>query len=206
MKRIAIYGVLTLSAVVTLCVLLAGCATITQGTSQMVSITSNVEGATVYLDDMAIGKTPFQGLIKKGKKAIRVEMAGYRTETVALSKKTDGWFWGNLVTGGLVGSTTDGVSGAAYVYAPASYQVDLKSDTQSSLEFDRQYAVRKFSMIYIDNISRELATDNGEHIAALCELLGSRVEQSSKIDGIRAALEASSGDPVRFGDMVVDLI
>lgn len=206
MKRIAIWGVFALAAVTALCVVFTGCATITQGSSQTLSITSNVEGATVYLDDQKIGVTPFQGSVKKGKKVVRVEMDGYQTETVALFRKTDGWFWGNIVIGGLGGSTTDGLTGAMYVYAPATYQVDLKSNSQTSLEFDQQHAVRKYSMIYIDDISRELATANGEHLTTLCELLGSRAEQSTKIDGIRAALEASAGDQVRFGNMVVDLI
>lgn len=206
MKRVAIWSVFALAAVTALCVVLSGCATITQGSSQTVSITSNVEGAAVYLDDQKIGVTPFQGTVKKGKKVVRVEMEGYKTETVALFRKTDGWFWGNVILGGFVGSTTDGISGAMYVYAPATYQIDLKSNSQSSLEFDQQYAIRKYSMIYIDDISRELATANGEHLATLCEMLGSRAEQSSKIDGIRAALEASAGDQVRFGNMVVDLI
>lgn len=206
MKRIVIWTVLTLAAVTAFCVVLSGCATITQGSSQVVSITCNVEGAAVYLDDQKVGVTPFQGSVKKGKKVLRVEMDGYRTETMSLFRKTDGWFWGNVLFGGFVGSTTDGISGAMYVYAPSTYQVDLKSNSQSSREFDQQYAARKYAMINIDEISRDLASTNGEHLTALCELLGGAVPTSVKIERIRSALEASGGDQVRFGNLVVALI
>ena len=206
MKRIVVGGLFALVAATAIGVMLSGCATITQGSSQSVSITCNVEGATVFLDDLKIGTTPFQGTIKKGKNTIRVEMDGYKTATVALQKKTDGWFWGNIIFGGLVGSTTDGISGAAYVYAPATYQVDLQSNSQTSLEFEQQFAARKFAMIYIDVLSREAAANSGEHLSTLCELLGSRADMTTEIEGIRSALEASAGDPVRFGNLVVSLI
>ena len=186
--------------------LFTGCATITKGTSQEISISSNVDGATLYLDGEMIGKTPFYGKVKKNKKLITVELDGYKTETIALSKGLTGMFWGNIITGGTTGSITDFASGAAYEYSPATYQVDLKSDTQSSLEYEQQLAVRKFSMIYIDQISLDLVAGEGEYLSAIIEILDAQDNSTATTDRIRAAMESSGGDQVSFGEAMVNLI
>ena len=61
-------------------VFFAGCATITRGASQEVTINSNVPGALIELNGAEIGKTPFTGKIKKNKKEfLKVSKPGYVT-------------------------------------------------------------------------------------------------------------------------------
>lgn len=202
MKRmtLAVIALLGLSAFV------LGCATITKGTSQQISITSNIDGATLYLDGSVIGTTPYYGEVPKNKKELKVEKEGYRTETIVLSKTLEGMFWGNIILGGTIGSITDFASGGAYAYAPATYQVDLKSDAQSALEFEQEYAVRKFSMIYIDEISRDLAAGEGEYLAALLELMDKQDSLPQAAGEVRNALESCKGRQTDFGNAVVALL
>lgn len=180
----------------------AGCATIVAGTTQSMSITSNVDGAEIYLDGEKIGTTPFNGPVKKNGKELRLEMRGYRTSTVVLSKTLEGMFWGNIIIGGTLGSITDFASGAAYAYAPATYQVDLKSAGVSMDQFNQQVAVRKFAMLFIDEISRDLAVGDGDHLSALSNLV-SPDNATVGVEVVRSALSDSRGDQVLFGRAMV---
>lgn len=183
----------------------AGCATITSGTTQSISVSSNVEGAEIFLDGVVIGTTPFTGPVDKNKEQFRIEAEGYQTETVSLSKSLEPIFWGNIIIGGTLGSITDFASGAAYQYAPASYQVDLQRAGQTTAEFQHEVAVRKFSMIYIDEIALDLANGGGDYLSALLEIMNG--EQGAAVAGadVERAMEASGGYPVQFGDQVVEL-
>lgn len=185
---------------------LGGCATIATGTSQTISITSNVDGAQLFLDGQLIGTTPFHGTVKKNKKVITIEKEGYRSEKIVLSKTLEGAFWGNIIIGGTVGSITDFASGGAYTYAPATYQIDLKDNSQTALGFELELAVRKFSMIYIDDISRDLASGQGEYLSALIALVNTENSSPRTISNVRTALEASGGNHVEFGAAMVALI
>lgn len=202
MTRVVIFAFVAISIAFSL----VGCATVALGTKQSISITSNVDGATIYLDGQQIGRTPFQGEVSRNKKTLRIESDGYVTETVVLSKSLEPIFWGNIIIGGTVGSSTDFASGAAYSYAPATYQVELQAERQSSIEFQQQLMVRKFCMVYIDELSRDVAGGDGEYLTALLSLVND--ESDGKVDSsnIRDALVASHGDPVCFGDAVVELL
>ena len=110
---------LPILALFSLSLFITSCATIATGTTQLVTINSNVDGATVSLDGVNVGKTPFTGEIKKNGKVVTIEKEGYKTYTIALSSSLEGLFWGNIIIGGTLGSITDFASGAAYKYAPA---------------------------------------------------------------------------------------
>lgn len=179
-----------------------GCATIVAGTTQSMSITSNVDGAEIYLDGEKIGTTPFNGPVKNNGKELRLELRGYRTSTVVLSKTLEGIFWGNIIIGGTLGSITDFASGAAYAYAPATYQVDLKADGVSMDQFNRQVSARKFAMLFIDEISRDLAAGSGDHLSALSRLIAPE-DSAAGLDVVRSALRNSGGDQVLFGRAMV---
>lgn len=181
-----------------------GCATIASGTSQSISISTNVEGATLFLDANMIGTTPYTGEVPKNKEQIRIELEGYRTETLSLSKSLDPIFWGNIIIGGTLGSITDFATGAAYEYSPATYQVDLQRSEQSEEDFLHEVVVRKFSMIYIDEIALDVSNGGGEYLDALTELVGMRGAPTTKKAVVEALVE-SQGDPVVFGNATVAL-
>lgn len=184
---------------------LTACATIASGTTQTISVSSNVEGAEVLLDGQPIGETPFTGPIEKNKNTLQIEAEGYRAETVTLSKSLDPVFWGNIIIGGTLGSITDFATGAAYQYAPATYQVELQAAQQSDEAYREQLVLRKFSMLYIDEISRDLSRGEGDYLSALVALVNDYSATTIDDSAIAEALAKSNGEPTRFGSLVVDL-
>src|SRR5439155_9601807 len=100
--------------------LTGGCASIVNGTTQVVTIDSNVRGAEVAVDGEMVGRTPYTGPIKRGSTTtVRVSTQGYQPKTITLSTEIEPIFWGNIILGGFFGSTTDAGTGAMYKYAPA---------------------------------------------------------------------------------------
>jgi hypothetical protein len=110
-------------------VVISGCATIIKGTSQTVSINSNVSGAEVIVNGQRVGTTPFTGPIeRKSGTTVTLQKTGYQTKTVTMTTEIESVFWGNIIIGGVLGSTTDLTTGAMYYYAPATLQIDLNQD------------------------------------------------------------------------------
>jgi hypothetical protein len=106
---------------------ISGCSTIVKGKTQPVTINSNVRDADVTLNGMPVGRTPFTGLVERGShSSVTVAKAGYQSKTVTLDTGVEPWFWGNIIFGGLVGSTTDASTGAMYKYTPATVEIDLE--------------------------------------------------------------------------------
>lgn len=122
MLRVSILAI-TLAAAVAV----AGCSTIVSGQEHALQINSNVSGADVLLNGVLIGKTPFSGQVKKSATAsVTVRKDGFKERTVQLATEVEGSFWGNIIIGGLPGSSTDYGTGAMYKYAPNVIQVDLE--------------------------------------------------------------------------------
>lgn len=187
-----------------LAALVTGCATIASGTSQSISISTNVEGANLFLDANLIGTTPFTGVVPKNREQVRIELDGYRTETLSLSKSLDPIFWGNIIIGGTIGSITDFATGAAYEYAPASYQVDLQRSGQSDEDYAHEVVVRKFSMIYVDEVALDVSNGGGDYLEALTHLI--QIQESDVTrDAVTRALVQSKGNPIAFGNAIVAL-
>ncbi len=184
----------------------AGCASIVKGSTQTISISSNVDGAEVFLDGQRIGTTPFTGIVPKNKGFLMVQKSGFKTANVALSRSLEPIFWGNIITGGTLGSITDFASGAAYQYAPASYQVDLNKEGQAQTDFERRVAARKFAMVYLDRISADLAHGSGDYLNALIAIVNGDKGGGANAVAIRKALVASDADPVRFGNQIIEMI
>jgi hypothetical protein len=121
--RIRIFGVISIAC---LGPFFAGCASIVEGTSQNVSIISNVRGAHVIVNGVNVGTTPYSGPIKRGKSTtVTLQKDGYETKTITLNTEIEPIFFGNIIFGGVLGSTTDLATGAMYKYAPATLQIDL---------------------------------------------------------------------------------
>lgn len=124
---------LTLKSILVSCIVastlsLTGCATIFKGSDQVLTITSDPDGATVRIDGKPVGVTPLSTKVKKNSAdSIMIEKEGYRTETMPLDKKFDGItllsiFW-DL-------GTTDFVTGAAYEYQPSTYHFKMKKEAK----------------------------------------------------------------------------
>ncbi len=91
---------------------LTGCATIMAGGPDKIAVQTNVP-ATVYLDGQPVGTTPAVVVLDRSKSQgnIRIEAPGYQPVVLQRSKEIQGWFWGNLCIGGLIGMVIDAVTG-----------------------------------------------------------------------------------------------
>ena len=122
------------------CGLSTGCATVTKGTSQSLSVDSDPQGATCELtrDGETIGfvnPTPGSITIGKDKDAIdiRCELEGHVVSTVNLDSSFQGWTLGNAILGGLIGVMIDAGSGAMNEY-PSSIMIRLVPESFSTAE------------------------------------------------------------------------
>ena len=190
---------------ITLSLFLASCVSIMKGTKQTVTINSNVDGADVYLEGQRIGETPFVGKIKKNKEAVTIKKNGYRTHTLSFSKSLEPLFWGNIITGGTLGSITDFATGAAYTYSPSSYQVELYKKGEETATFLNRYELRRYALLNMTEIAIDIGNGGGNYLETIITLAGLQNNQES-IDVIRAKFNASNGNEIEFGNEVVKLL
>jgi hypothetical protein len=119
--------------------LLPGCAAILGGgSSQAVSIASTPPAASYTIRsssgiEMAAGSVPASvRLPRKNEYQVDISLAGYQTRTVAITRGTNGWIWGNLVIGWILGFIIDFATGAAYKLEPAFVNVTMeRADDQA---------------------------------------------------------------------------
>lgn len=109
--------------------LLSSCASIVSGTKQEVKVSSTPSGATVKVDEAVSGHTPTTlTLSSKQSHKVRIELAGYKPYEVALTQKLNGWLFGNIFFGGLIGIVVDISDGAAYALTPNTIDAQLVAD------------------------------------------------------------------------------
>lgn len=106
-----------------------GCAAVINGTSQSISFTSDPEGATVEIDGEPRGETPVSVKLKKNKHSTVIfKKDGYKSRTIAITKRFDAAAIFSIVLWDL--GTTDFATGAAYLYSPDRYYVEMKKQTE----------------------------------------------------------------------------
>lgn len=131
MKIKVLAGALVASAALT------GCASIFAGGPAKIDITStpgdaavtitNADGAVVFN-----GTTPTtaelarsRGFFSAERYTVTIEKPGVGSETVQLSSTANGWTFGNLLLGGIIGIVIDGTTGAIFAYTPKDIDVTL---------------------------------------------------------------------------------
>lgn len=106
--------------------LFSGCAGMFSGTTQSLTIKSNVEGANVELNGRTIGQTPLTAIIEKKKDLlIIVKKEGYHETSMPLNTSFDPMGLAGLFSYGSP-LTTDIQRGTAYQLSPNYYHVELK--------------------------------------------------------------------------------
>ena len=113
------------SALGVLILSIAGCATLTKGSSQTVVVnTPGVSGAMCTLTSASIGTqtviTPASVTLKKGGDNISVRCSKecYEDSVGTLPSSLEGMTAGNILLGGVIGLGVDAASGAMNNYAP----------------------------------------------------------------------------------------
>ena len=105
----------------------SSCATIMNGRKEMVPIKTNPEGATAEINGHKC-TTPCSIELTRGHNyVLRITKKGYKSKKVDLfGKSADGWLWGNLLLGGIIGLGVDYGTGAAYDFEPEFVFKDLE--------------------------------------------------------------------------------
>ncbi|TKB45601.1 PEGA domain-containing protein [Thalassotalea mangrovi] len=107
---------------------LSGCASIVDGSTQQVTIQSTPAGAEVLINGVSQGVTPLTIDVKRADNtSLTVRKEGYTDQTITMTTKLNSTFWGNVIIGGLPGSTTDAATGASIEYAPGVHYFNLEA-------------------------------------------------------------------------------
>lgn len=121
-------------AVVAFAGVLAGCATVTRGTTNQVQITSEPTGAEVRTSLNHTCTTPCTLTVeRKSEFSVVYNLAGYKEQVVevktALAGAGAAGFAGNVIVGGVVGMGVDAVTGATLEHIPNPVHAILQRNT-----------------------------------------------------------------------------
>jgi hypothetical protein len=189
---------------------LQGCASIMHGTSQEMSFQSSPDEVTVTVTGRVLGKTPVTTRIdKKSGQSVVFSKDGYKPVTMELTTTLDPWFWGNIVLGGFIGSTTDGISGSVNQYSPSQYFVTLTPDGVGSIESStlksQREKAKEFIVGHYTNLMANVSRGSGEDFTTLMGLLNiGKDKEADALRKIRALSEVYTDAPA-FADQVIAL-
>ncbi|MBC3540872.1 hypothetical protein ACFSC6_22295 [Rufibacter sediminis] len=120
----------------------SGCASIVSESKYPINLASTPDGASFTIvnrngQEVASGQTPTtvvlpagNGFFKKGIYAIKFSKAGYSDKTLTLEAGVDGWYFGNLLFGGLIGMLiVDPATGAMYKFNQKDVKAMLSQNT-----------------------------------------------------------------------------
>lgn len=185
--------------------LFTGCASIISGRHQAVTFTSNPDDAVVTIDGKQIGKTPITAQLERkgGAQVVTLEKPGYKTVTFQLKATVNGWFFGNLIFGGLFGSSTDSSTGAMNAYSQDMFNFTLNPIGASTLPASTE--VKTFVITNYKSITEELNTKPNQYLKALFTLMKVKPEQEADYTQKIKALADENKDIVAFADKVAAL-
>jgi len=95
--------------------LVSGCATILSSSSYPLAISTNPAGAKITVTnkkglEIFSGITPANltlaagdGFFSKASYLVKMEKPGYETRTIPVDFRVDGWYFGNILFGGIIG-------------------------------------------------------------------------------------------------------
>lgn len=107
--------------------LLTGCASIINGSSQKVKITSQPAGADVRIDGGSSGVTPTEAeLSRKTSHRVELSLNGYQPYEIVLEPKFNGLTLANVAVGGIIGLAVDGSTGAGNTLKPEKVDAVLQ--------------------------------------------------------------------------------
>jgi hypothetical protein len=158
-----------------------------------------------------MGVTPATITIKKSdyqNATVVFKKEGYTDQQATLHTKTTGWFWGNILIGGLLGSTTDSSTGSMLEYDPAKFFVTMppvKASIGEMARLDYENRVRKYILFSHQHLVSDLAKGSGEHLSSLYVLLGlTEVRQKEAIRELRTVATISENAPA-FAEAVLTI-
>ena len=118
--------------------LLSGCASIIKGRNQTINVMTangdNVQATVFSKNGMLETELPRVISVSRDSQdiTIRVKDDKCHTETVAIAQsRVEPWFWGNILSGRILGSSTDYATGAMWKY-DSNVNVNVTKKSQCS--------------------------------------------------------------------------
>src|SRR4030081_1382865 len=111
-----------------------GCASVTRGTTENISISTTPAGATADISGLEIPTACVTPCVVQAKRnadiTVTINKEGYEPQIIPLTKEVPGsgaaGFAGNILAGGLIGMGVDAATGAALDHKPNPVIVTLK--------------------------------------------------------------------------------
>lgn len=141
---------------ISLLVFSVSCSSIINGSLDSVDVKSTPDKAIVFANGVELGPTPATLRLKRGEvHLIEIKMNGYQTYRITTYKSITGWFWGNLLCGGIVGGVIDLATGNAYDVEPNFISATLNKDSA----LNEMYELENFNGI---KVADEFGNNFGE--------------------------------------------
>jgi hypothetical protein len=134
------------------------CATIMNGDYVSLPVSTAPGGATVLYNGQTFS-TPCTLQIPRGQQKVirlQIEKEGYHPITVSVTRSVDGWLWGNVLLGGIVGLIVDFATGDAYDLAPEKIDAALVRQSQSANDNDDHLKLVVVDISELDAKSRSI--------------------------------------------------
>ena len=198
----------------------SGCATILDGSSQPLTFNSSPNGARIYVNGMELGTTPLTMAVKRSKTTmILAKKDGYEDQQLALQTKTNFTFWGNIISGGFVGSTTDYFSDAMIEYSPNMYYITLNpipllQSNNGGISVDRgartriehesirtERQVRSFILRNHAYLTTDISRGQGEYLSSLYAML--QLPANGETLKRLRSIAARHQEPLSFAEVVL---
>ncbi len=189
----------------------SGCASIIDGTMQTLTFVTEPPGAQIIIESMPMGVTPASLTLKRKdyteNATLVFKKEGYQDFGTTITTSLNGWFWGNIVTGGVFGTTTDSISGAMWEFETDKYFATLQPVKASQAEIDHWHyknQVRRFVLLTHEQLASDLAKGEGEHLTSLYQLLNLKETELAEALVKLRAMVPPDDDPVGFSRAVLD--
>lgn len=208
-------------SILVLAMFASGCATILDGSSQAVTFDSSPNGARIFVNGVEVGTTPLSMQMRRSKNTmILAKKDGYEDQQLALQTTTNGNFWRNIMTGGIVGSTVDYFSDAMIEYSPNRYYISLNRIPilqsreggfavergartrieQGGIRTERQ--VKNFILRYHAYLTADISRGQGEYISSLYAML--QLSESSETLKKLRSIAARNQEPLSFAEALLN--
>jgi hypothetical protein len=141
----------------------SGCATIVAKSSQTITVSSVPDTANVSIVNKSgtpvhSGTTPITVTLKKGRGyfkpesyTVRFSKEGYQAREVTVRGEVNGWYFGNVIFGGLIGLlAVDPATGAMYTLKP-----DAVGATLDSLKVSRTDEGQSLTVILLASVPEQ---------------------------------------------------
>lgn len=135
--------------------LTSGCASIVHGGARVITLNTSPAGATATISKLGsdevvhrgvtpltVSLEPKRGFFKGQSYNVRFNLAGYQTATLQLRSELSGWYFGNILFGGLIGMViVDPATGSMWNIAPDKINHSLTPEQTTLIERGEGFVV-----------------------------------------------------------------